>query len=215
MIMTKTTKIAASVLVAGAVALSILPSAQASTITGTVSFSGGVTGYTGPSGPGIGSVVNADFTLDHSLVFNADSVVASPLPSGTYAGLAGTGVTIYSPLQINPTGTPPVPSPNPLWKINGTLLTFTVSTLIETVVTPNYMVLFGTGTLGDGVAADSNTGTWVATFTSAVDGGTGIATFGFNSSAAATVPDGGTSLIFLGLGLTALAGFAQFRKQVA
>jgi hypothetical protein len=217
--MTKTIKIAASVLAMGAVALSLLPqSAQASPIQGTVSFSGGVTGYENTAGTG---ATSSDFSQDHSLVFNGITVNSSPAPTLSYLGTAGDGVTIYSPLLINPTGTPPVPSPNPLWSINGTLLTFTVTTLLEQISTPpgsplpnSSLTLFGTGTLSDGNPADSVSGYWNASFTSAV-GGAGNVTFSFASSAGQTVPDGGSSLIFLGLGLTALAGFAQFRKQVA
>jgi hypothetical protein len=217
--MTKTTKIAASVLMVGAVALSILPSAQANPITGTVSFTGGVTGYENTTGTG---ATSSDFTQDHSLVFAG--VVVAPVAAqntGTFAGLGGDSVTIYSPLQINPTGTPPVPGSAPLWSIGGTTLTFSVTTLNQSISTPpgsslpnSALNLFGTGTLSDGIPADSVTGTWNATFTSAI-GGAGQVTFSFNSSTGVTVPDGGTSLVILGLGLTALAGFARFRKQVA
>jgi hypothetical protein len=215
--MTKTTKIAASVLMVGAVALSILPSAQANPITGTVSFSGGVTGYELSTGTG---ATSSDFSQDHSLVFAG--VVVTPvatLNTGSYTGTGGDTVQIYSPLLINPTGTPPVPGTTPLWSILGTTLTFTVTTLNQTISTPpgsslpnSALNLFGTGTLSDGNPADSVSGTWNANFTSALAGGT--ATFSF-SSTSAQVPDSGTSLVFLGLGLTALAGFARFRKQVA
>jgi hypothetical protein len=194
-------------------------SAQANPITGTVSFSGGVTGYLNTTGTG---ATSSDFTQDHSLVFSGISVVpVSTLNTGTYAGLGGSTVTIYSPLQINPTATPPVPSPLPLWSIGGTTLSFTVTTLLQSISTPpgsslpnSALNLFGTGTLTDGNPADSVTGTWNAVFSSAI-GGNGQVTFSFGSVSGATVPDGGTSLMFLGLGLTALAAFAQFRKQVA
>jgi hypothetical protein len=221
--MTKTIKIAASVMVAGAVALSILPqSAQATQITGTVAFSGGVTGYENTTGTGTSS---SDFTLDHSLVFNNIIVNASPAPTGNYAGTTGDAVTIAgnSPLLFNPTQTPPVPSPIPLWSINGTALTFVATTLNQTISTPlgsslpnSSLNLFGIGTLFDGVAGDAVTGTWNANFSSSV-GGVGAVTFSFESTAGATptVPDNGTSLIFLGLSLAGLGAFARTRKQVA
>src|SRR5271165_882907 len=76
--MTKTIKIAASALMVGAVALSLLPqSAQANPITGSVSFSGGVSGYTSSNGSG---PANSDYTQDHSLVFSGITVVSSPTP---------------------------------------------------------------------------------------------------------------------------------------
>ena len=198
--MTKTSKIALSMLMAGAVALNIVPqSAQASTIHGGISFDGSVTPYGSTDGSG---AAVTDYTLAHSLVFGLSYVAAGA--NGSFAGVAqNTQVSMYSPLQINPTALPVGNAP--LWTVNG--FSFTLTTLTEPNLSPTVLVLQGAGIMTDGVPADANTGTWVATFT------TSGSTFSWNSSSSATVPDAGTSLLLLGLGLTALGIFAQIRKQ--
>ncbi len=197
---TKVSKIALLVLVAGAVASTTIPqNAQASTIHGGISFDGSVTPYIANNGTG--PVAN-DYTLAHSLVFGQSFVAAGA--NGSFAGVAqDTQVSMYSPLQINPTALPI--GNQPLWTVNG--FSFTLTTLTEPSVSPTVLVLQGSGVISDSNPADSNTGTWVATFTTAGS------TFSWNSSSAATVPDAGTSLLLLGMGLTALGAFAQIRKQ--
>ena len=199
---TQISKIALSVLAAGAIVGAVIPqTTEASPITGGISFSGSVTPYT--TFDGTGSVAT-DYTLAHSLVFGLSYVAAGA--NGSFAGVTqNTPVSMYSPLQINPAALP-VPATLPLWTVNG--FKFTLTALTEPNVSPTVLVLQGSGVISDSTPADSNTGTWVATFT------TSGSTFSWNSSSAATVPDAGTSLLLLGLGLTALGIFAQIRKQV-
>jgi hypothetical protein len=202
--MTKTTKIALSAVAAGAVALSVgSQSALASTINGSVSFSGSVTPFTGSNGSG---TQTSSYLTAGSVVFGLTTESASG-GNGSFIGvLPGTPVTMISDLNVNPPGLPSPLNQN-LWSVDG--FTFVLTGLTESDLSANTMQLNGTGTMGDGVAADSNTGTWVATFTS------GSGTFSWNSSSTANVPEGGTSVLLLGLGLTALGAYAQFRKQAA
>jgi len=216
MIMTKTTKIALSVMMAAA-ALSIIPqSTQAVPITGSISFNGSVQAYTGTTGSG---PLAGDYSSAHSLVFS-DTTVAGTGAAGHNGSFASPqvnnndSVTMYGPLLVNPTALLN-PANSPLWAVDG--FTFTLLTLTEpTIVDPSVMILLGSGTISDGNPADSTLGNWTATFTSANNGISG-ATFSWNSSSSSTapVPDAGASWLLLGLGLTALGAFAQFRKQVA
>lgn len=203
--MTKTSKIALSVLMAGAVALTVVPdSAQANTIVGGISFNGNVTPYTTTDGTGTPA---ANYIVAHSVVFGPS--VVSLGANGSFAGIsAGTPVTMYSPLVINPPQLP-IPATSPLWQVTvgSTTFSFTLSTLTEPVDTATAMELTGSGIMSDGNPADSNTGTWVATFT------TSGSTFSWNASSSANVPEAGTTLLLLGLGLTALGAFASLRKQ--
>jgi hypothetical protein len=204
-IMTKTFKLVYCGLVAGAVALfAVIQSAQANTITGGISFNGNVTPYLNNTGTGTQA---SDYVSAHSVVFGP--TVVSLGANGSFAGIsAGTTVNMYAgALEINPPALP-FPVTSPLWSVGG--FTFTLSGLIESAVQPTFMALSGTGIMSDGIPADFNTGTWVATFT------TEGSTFSWNSSSGATgtsVPDGGSSLLLLGLGLTALTAFVKFSKQ--
>jgi len=184
---------------AGAVALS----ANATVINGGISFNGNVTAYLNSTGTG---TIATDYTLAHSLVFSTSFVSAGA--NGSFMGIAvNTPVLMYSPLQVNPPGLP-VPATSALWTVG--IYSFTLSTLTEPLDTSTALELVGSGIMSDGNPADSNTGTWTATFT------TSGSTFSWNSSSsatAATVPEAGTSLLLLGLGLTALGAYAQFRKQ--
>jgi hypothetical protein len=215
--MAKTLKIANLGLLSGAVALVLAgQTAQANTITGGISFSGNVTPYLSSTGSG---PVATDYISAKSLVFGPSFVANGP--TQTFAGITPitTPVTMYSPLVINPPQLP-VPATSALWAVTfgGVTYSFTLSTLTEPVDQATFMTLTGSGIMSDGTPADSNTGTWVATFTTAGD------TFSWNSSSGASgpstpgTPDGGVTLMFLGLGLVLLAGYARFRpigKQAA
>jgi hypothetical protein len=211
--MTTTSKLALSAIVAGAIALS--QTAQAGLINGTVSFAGNVTAYQNTTGTGS---LASDFSNAHSLVFSGgDLVNSTPAPTGSFATAVGGSVSVFSPLVISPVT---ITSGSLLWSITSGshVWNFTVTSLTESpLVAPyNVLILQGTGTISDNIAGDlPNTGTWVATFTTA-SANTGV-TFSYNSSAAANVnaPEAGTSVLLLGLGLVALGTYAQFRKQVA
>jgi hypothetical protein len=204
----------------GAFALGVGVAVHAVPITGTISFFGDVVAVTSTA-PGAPVVANGDFTQAHALRFGVNQFVAAG-PSGAFAGvLPNTIATMYSPLQIN---APALPPPGqPLWTVtdsSGDTFKFTLTSLFEPTTTPTVMVLEGTGTIhevvGSGPAFSDNTGTWVATFNSASTGP--FVTFSWSSSAAfnpPSVPEAGSTALFLGLGLLGLGGFSRMRKVQA
>ena len=208
--MTKTFRLVYCGLVAGAVALfAVTQNAHATPINGGISFNGNVTAYLSAVGTG---PVTFDYTLAHSVVFGASYVSAGA--NGIFSAIpANTPVTMYSPLLINPAQLP-YPTSSPLWQVTGggTTFSFTLSSLIESDLHTDSMELFGSGSMSDGNPADVIFGEWVATFTSLGS------TFSWNSSASGSgsntpVPDAGSTLLLLGLGLTALTAFVKFSKQ--
>ncbi len=212
--MTKTTKKTLIVIGAGAFALAIAPQTTlATTLSGSISFNGNVTPFVSANGTG---QVASDFSVAHSLVFGQSFVSAGA--DGSFAGVTqNSQVNLYSPLQINPPGLP-FPATTPLWTTAVGGFSFTLATLTEDVlVSPfNTLTLRGTGVISDGNPADSNTGTWVATLTSA-QSANGL-TFSWNSSSKAdvavtSVPDHSGSVMLLGVSLIALGAFGNLRKQ--
>jgi len=202
--MTKTNQHTLLVISAGAVALAGLPEAmQAGTITGSISFNGNVTPYVSTTGT---ATIATDYSIAHSLVFGQTFVSAGA--DGSFSGVPlNSQVFLYSPLQINPPGLP-VPATTPLWTTAIGGFSFTLTTLTEDVlVSPfNTLTLRGTGVISDGNPLDENTGTWVATFTTAKSAAG--ETFSWNSSSQAdTVPvsDGGNTAMLLGGGLWAFS----------
>jgi hypothetical protein len=195
------------------VALAALPlTSSAVPITGSISFNGNVTPFVTTTGTG---TVAANYSDAHSLVFAETFVSAGA--NGSFASVPlNSQVTLYSPLEVNPPGLP-VPPTTPLWTTAIGDFSFTLTTLTEDVLTSpfNTMTLRGTGTLSDGNPLDTNTGTWVATFTTATSG-SGV-TFSWNSSAQADIPsvaDGGPTAILLGCGLLGLSLF-NWKKVTA
>jgi hypothetical protein len=208
--MTKTTKHAGWGIGAGAIALALVTQTYAVPISGSISFNGNVTPYVSTTGTG---ATAANYSLAHSLVFGQSFVSAAA--SGSFAGVPiNSAVSLYSPLMVN---APALPSPatTPLWTTSIGGFAFTLTTLTEdTLASPfNTMTLRGTGTMSDGNPLDSNSGTWVATFTLA-QSGTGE-TFSWNSSSDATVnvPEHSASFVLFGVSLLALGAFGYFRKE--
>lgn len=208
--MTKITKHALSVFSTGALALAIAaPSTFATPISGSISFNGNVTPYVSVTGTG---AVATDYSDAHSLVFGQSFVSAGA--NGSFAGVpVNSQVFVYSPLVINPPGLP-VPAGTPLWTTAVGGFTFTLTTLTEDVlVSPfNTLTLRGSGELEDGNSADTETGTWVATFTTA-SSASGM-TFSWNSSSQSSIPatDASASFTLLGIGLIALSAIGYWRK---
>jgi hypothetical protein len=177
-------------------------SADAAAIHGGISFNGNVTAFLSSSGMGSEAM---DFMDAHSLVFG--STVVSSSPTGTFSPItAGTSVSIYSPLIINP-ATLPTPSTKALWQVSfgGTTYFFTPSSLTEPVDTSNALELSGTGTFSDSISSADNTpGTWVATFT------TSGCTYSWNCSSKATpVPEPGSVAL---LSMASVGLLARRRK---
>ena len=165
---------------------------QATPITGGISFGGG---YSLPN-------TTTFLTPSNQIIFTTKSAVTGANGSFALAGIGvGSLVTMASPLNINPTVTPV----NPLWSIGA--FTFDAITLTESSQTANTLTLTGFGFILDGNSSDTVNGEWIGTFN------TLSGTFSFSASAGAIgIPDGGTTVMLLGAGLS---GLALLRKKLA
>jgi hypothetical protein len=177
-------------LAGGIAALAVAPRvAQASIVSGSISFYGNVTPYLDTTGTG---TVATDFQSAHSLVFGTSYTAASP--TGSFSGIAENSPVTMSLIQFNP---PQLPAAA-IWTVGS--YSFTLSTMTEPVDQPDFLVLTGAGILSDGVPADDNTGVWIATFTTV--GGTYSWNSSFNSIAVPEPLSAGT-LVIAGAGLLA------------
>lgn len=179
------------IIMAGAVAtlVSFSTSVQAIPISGGISFSGN---YSIPSGTTLLTATSITFPLNQTAVTSANGTFGA-------AGIVfGNIVTMSSPLSINPTVTPVIS----LWSIG--IFSFNALTLIQSDQTATTLTLRGTGLILDGNAADTVNGQWLATFN------TLTGTFSYSASAG-SVPDGGMTVMLLGVALT---GLCLFRKKV-
>ena len=208
--MTKTSKFALSVLTAGAVALALVPGAQAVPITGTINFSGGTVTLNNPTSGGIGTGVGQVNTIT---AFGGTTVVNNDVgttPTGSFTGTGGSAVTFVSTGFTFAPALSPAPV-SPLWTFTSGGLTyqFTLSAITgSNIGAGGALNLAGTGIFHiSGGSFTDTAGTFALTTV-----GTGPITLGFVAGDA-SVPDAGTTAILLGLGLTALAVFARFRKH--
>jgi hypothetical protein len=156
-------------------------SVSAATITGAITFSGGV-------------------TLDTASVVTATKVTSYTNPivqsrSGDFGGIAlGTAVSIVAPWSFNT----PTPGINNFWQVGGFTFNLTQSSIA--FQTAGLLGVTGTGFIsGNGFTATA--GTW--TFTGSDPGAGTPLVFSFQA-ANGTVPDGGTTVMLLGAALTGL-----------
>ncbi len=170
-----------------AVIASLSMSAEAIPITGQIDLSGTATAD------------SSDF-LTATEFESFTGVTVGGAPSGTYAGVAdGQAVSMANPVVFAPTPVLPV---SPLWTftIGTTTYDFNLKSLSVGPISANSIQLDGSGTL-QVTGYDDTPGIWIlnaSTF--------GSDTFTFESSnAAAGVPDGGTTVLLLGVSLTSLA----------
>jgi hypothetical protein len=168
------------------------------TITGGVSLSGGYILDTG------------NLATAHGFT-SFSSVVVAAAPTGSYVGTAGDAVTM-KPFTFDPITVPVVD----LWKFTGpssVVYSFELDSMSVDFRNSSSLLLSGSGILNIvGPTALTSyaptTGTW--TFTANSLGGT----FSFSSSnGAAGVPDGGTTALLLGAGLTGLALISRRQKR--
>jgi hypothetical protein len=184
-------------LVAGAVAAFVAFSAnvQAIPISGTINFNGGADTFNATSV----QFINPSFV----------STAGTLAPSGSFAGTGGapvtfltTGFTFLPSLSPNPV--------SPLWTF--TFGAFTYSFALNSVsvvqdIVGQFLSLTGSGIVtitGTGSPFTASPAKW--TFTSTAFG----SSFGFVASN--TAPDGGTTVMLLGAGLS---GLALLRKKLA
>jgi hypothetical protein len=196
-------------LMVGAVLVSIGFSAavQAIPITGTINMGGSATAD------------NGDLTLaTQFLAFGSPTPVTVTAGTGAYSAVPTTTIATWTPFfWIPPTGSTPV---IPLWTFTVGSVTYSFDLTTLGVATSGsflgstFLVLNGTGVASiSGGTYNPTFGNWSLT---AVTGGE--ATFAFSSSTAATgvgVPDGGTSVILLGIALSSLGFLRSLSKRVA
>lgn len=173
---------------------------QATPISGSVSFDGGAVllNNTLPNATAIDS-------------FGGSTVVSggANLPTGSYAGLAGTPVTMTGEGFTFSPGLSPSPI-NDLWSFTVAGITYDFNLLTATGVYNNGSLdLSGTGTLQ--ITGDPNTaGTWTLDINGGGDGDN--FNFDANSEVISSVPDGGSTAMMLG---ASLSGFALLGRKKA
>jgi hypothetical protein len=178
------------IIMAGAVAVlaGFSASVQAIPIAGSIGFGGTYTQNGGSLG-NLGSATS--MTID---------TVAIQTTTGDFAG--ATLESFASPIAVNPGA-----GLGQLWQaiLGSTTYTFDVTSEAQTFTSRSQLNLAGTGTITDGNAADDTLGTWQLGFGVSGD------SFTWQSTSAAIVPDGGTTVTLLGGALLALGLFK--RKQ--
>jgi hypothetical protein len=200
-------------LACAAVALGLAATVQGAAITGGVTFNGSFTYDTG----------GGDLSLANTL-----RITAGPSPfslSGSGAGTTFFGATeanlvsfysvynVYHP--ITTVGVPPnlSPSGNQMWQLlyGGVNYFFTVTSEVQTWNAGSHTLgMSGLGTFSADNGAPSVSGTWQINW-----GQSGDAQFGFSGTDAVgqpRVPDGGLTIILLGM---ALSGLALIRRKLA
>ena len=185
-------------LTAAALAIGIVGTVQAIPITGSVGFNGSFTQD--------GTAGNL-MTATHLTIINP--VVTPGTPTMDFIG-AGAPVSFASPIGVNGSLLPMI---GQLWSVTVGLKTYTmtVSTEAETQDTAIQLGLAGTGIMHDLSGALSDTaGVWQVGF--GVSGTPPTASFTWQSTSSASVPDGGTTVMLLG---AALSGLALLRRKLA
>jgi hypothetical protein len=187
-----------AVIAAASVALAQTVQAQ-TPITGSINFEGGDLTYNSTA---ITSITTGE------IVSGLD--VPSQLPTGSFAGTAG---TVGTPTSVTFAAAGFTFSPlsnltNPLWTFNFDGLTYSFNLLAVTSYdATGGLLVDGNGTLtiteiGGASAGFSPTS---ATFSISANDNGGPLDFGFTAGNNANVPDGGTTAMLLGAGLSGLA----------
>ena len=182
-----------------AVALALTQAVQATPIVGNIGFTGGV-------------------TFDTTSAANATEVTAWITPSvdlpptGTFAGIAAGSPATFANVAWAFTTSTPIPA---FWSVGGFSFELLSSTLTTHGGTPGvngYVVVNGTGTVSStNSTLDSTSISW--SFTSQDPTiGSNPNTWTFSASAnSVTVPDGGATVMLLGI---ALSGVALLKRKL-
>ncbi|MBI1178314.1 hypothetical protein GC207_12835 [bacterium] len=170
-------------------------SAYAGLITGDISFAGAYS-------PNLNNLINAtQINFQNTFVVSATDDFSSVAPL--------TGVTMASSLTFNPLFSV---GNNPLWSVGG--FSFTLSSLAIENQTATALTLSGVGKISKS-GFDDTDGSWVATFNSNGMSRKGTATFSWSSTSVAdNVPDGGSSLLLLGVAVTGCGIMLRRRQSV-
>jgi hypothetical protein len=181
-------------LVAVVVAAGFALSAQATPISGTMTFTGRATFDTG-------SLVTATTVTSFS---NTDVMDAD----GTFTGISGPA-TMSAPWVFAP---PPGVARPALWSVGGFTFDLAETTGVDRPVTGGvqFLIITGVGTIFGPPGFGPTQGIWTFSTQNPAVGGK------FSFSAATTAaPDGGTTLTLLGAGLIGLGAYrAKFAKSV-
>jgi hypothetical protein len=183
-----------------AVALALTSTLQATQITGNIGFTGSVTYDT--SSPGTASEVTS---------WVAPTIVSPSLPTGTFSGvvLPGQNVTFTSSIWTFADST----TINPFWMVDG----FTFELLNSHIVSQGvdsgkgFVVVSGTGIVS-GNGFTPTTMTWSFESQDPPAGANPISwSFAASANSVSTVPDGGATVMLLGI---ALSGVALLKKKL-
>jgi hypothetical protein len=184
----KTLKITLAALAATLMACAFVPQANAAMINGAITFSGGATYDT--------------MSLATATRVNNFSDVVVQSNEGDFSSVAvGTSVTMGSPWVFSPSTSTPG-----LWSVGG----FTYDLTSATVVfqSSDFLAITGTGTIS-GNGFDATPGVW--NFSSQTPSANGIFSFSAGTASQGGVPDSGTTVALLGLGL---AGVELIRRRL-
>ena len=165
---------------------------HATPIVGSIGFTGTYTQVGGSPG-NLASATSMTINLPIGIGSTTDDFVGANTP------------TFASPIGVN--GNAPSLVGAQLWSVKVGLVTYTFTVLTSTqpFTSGIQLNLAGSGTLKDGIAADDTAGTWQLGF------GVSGASFTWQGTSANQVPDGGMTVLLLGVALT---GLFLIRKQV-
>ncbi len=160
--------------------------AQAAQINGAITFSGGAKYDTN--------------SLATATTVQKFSNVTVQSGDGDFSGLDGSSVNMATPYVFVPSTATPA-----LWSVGGFTFDLTSSTVV--LQSSSFLLITGTGTIS-GNGFDPTVGTW--SFTSQSPSARGVFSFSSGTDAQG-VPDGGTTVSLLGIGL---AGVALLRRKL-
>ncbi len=156
--------------------------AQASQINGAITFAGGAIFDTN--------------SLATATTVNTFENVTVKSRDGDYAAFLDVGDSVAMAMPYVFVPTTPTPA---LWSVGG--FTFDLTNSVVVLQTSNFLAITGSGTIS-GNGFDETPGTW--SFTSQSPAADGVFSFSAGSSAQG-VPEGGSTVALLGLGLVAVA----------
>ena len=190
-----------------AAALAVAP-AQAGPITGSISFSGAAQPWGG---------TNWFNTTGVDFLAASATVQSSPVPTGTYLDTQGTA-TIFSDFIFDPF---PAEGVTPLWTFTKSGITYSFDYLVlgslarvGNDVSSSISILNGTGMLyATGFDPTPGLFSLTAQGFGALRGGESTFSFSASDVATSSVPDPGSSMLLLGIGLTGVATARRRMKK--